>query len=290
MRAFVLLASASRALAACSCAYYTLNATNTPNHAIFTESLETDFTQPNASLTWDSTPNFGWQAQAYNVTSTAARGPYGKTAEISNVVLNPQGLGLDLWVRSQPLEGMVPIAEVVTARTDILYGSFRAGMKTTGVNGTCGAFFFYHDDSQEIDVEVLSRQQFAGSDDHTVNLVLQSPASESARFDAAGTLGFTPYGVSFDPTSAFHEYRYDWLPGRVDMFTDGAWLHSFHDGVPDSPGAVHLIHWSNGDPGWSGGPPAEDAVLSVSYVKAYFNASGGASACSGDDGAARSLL
>ena len=284
MRTTPLLASASQALAGCPCAYYTLNAT--PNHATFTETLETDFTQPNPTLTWTSTPGLAWQAQAYNVTPAAARGPYGKTAQVRNVLLNPQSQGLDLWVRSQVLEGLVPIAEVVTARTDILYGSFRAGVKTTGSNGTCGALFFYHDDSQEIDMEVLSRQRALGN--NTLNLVLQSPASSSAGFNAAGTPGFTPYALAFDPAAAFHEYRFDWLAGRVDMYVDGAWLHSFHDGVPDSPGAVHLIHWSNGDPGWSGGPPAQDAVLTVSYVRAYFNASGGASSCLGEDGGAAS--
>ncbi|KAK4954803.1 hypothetical protein LTR10_006995 [Elasticomyces elasticus] len=286
VRATLLLAlsSASQTLAACSCASYNLNATNTPEHAIFTETLETDFTQPNPSLTWDSTPGLSWQAQTYNVTPAAARGSYGKAAELSNVVLNPQGQGLELWVRSQVLESMLPIAEIATGRTDVLYGSFRVGMKTTAVNGTCGAFFFYHDDSQEIDVEVLSRQQ--GDGNNTVNLVLQSPASQSAGFDAAGTPGFVPYGLGFDPTAEFHEYRYDWLPGRVDMYVDGAWLHSFYDGIPDSPGAIHLIHWSNGDPGWSGGPPTEDAVLTVSYVKAYFNSSSGPSQCLNDQGTA----
>ncbi|KAK5684043.1 hypothetical protein LTS10_003907 [Elasticomyces elasticus] len=286
-RATLLLAlsTASQTLAACPCASHNLNATSTPNHAIFTETLETDFTQPNPSLTWNSTQGLAWQVQIYNVTSAASRGPYGKAAELRNVVLNSQGQGLELWVRSQVLEGgMLSIGEVATARTDVLYGSFRVGMKTTRVNGTCGAFFFYHDDSQEIDIEILSRQQT--NDNNTVNLVLQSPASQSAGFNAAGTPGFIPYNLAFNPTTEFHEYRYDWLPGRVDMFADGEWLHSFYDGVPDEPGAIHLIHWSNGDPGWSGGPPVEDAVLMVSYVKAYFNSSSGASRCLDDGGAA----
>lgn len=34
-----------------------------------------------------------------------------------------------------------------------------------------------------------------------------------------------------------------------------------------------LQHWSNGNPLWSGGPPPRDAVLTVSYVRAYFNSS-----------------
>ena len=43
-----------------------------------------------------------------------------------------------------------------------------------------------------------------------------------------------------------------------------------HD-PPDAPGYIMLNHWSNGDPSWSGGPPTSDAVMTVSYVKAYFN-------------------
>lgn len=45
--------------------------------------------------------------------------------------------------------------------------------------------------------------------------------------------------------------------------------------MPSSAGHVILQHWSNGDAKWSGGPPAQDALLTVSYVKAYFNTSSG---------------
>lgn len=51
--------------------------------------------------------------------------------------------GLQLWVRSgEPRGGHIPGAEIASARRDMLYGSFRAGMKYTGENGTCGAFFW----------------------------------------------------------------------------------------------------------------------------------------------------
>ena len=45
------------------------------------------------------------------------------------------------------------------------------------------------------------------------------------------------------------------------------------DAIPSGPGRLILNHWSNGDPNWSGGPPQTDAVMTVSYVKAYFNSS-----------------
>jgi len=276
----VLLAVLHGTEAACNapCPYYTLNVSADADPYRFTNILDTDFTRPNASLTWDSSPGLDWQAQAYNVTPSAARGPYGKAAELSNVVLDGE-TGLQLWVRSKPLIDMIPIAEIATARNDILYGSFRVSMKTTAVNGTCGAFFLYHNDSQEIDMEFLSRQQ--QREEQVLNLVLQSPASVAAGNNAALTPTFVPEVLFFDPTAEFHEYRFDWMPGSVDMYADGIWLHTFDanhnssDAVPDSPGALHLIHWSSGDPGWSGRLPAQDAVMEVQWVRAWFNTSRG---------------
>lgn len=43
--------------------------------------------------------------------------------------------------------------------------------------------------------------------------------------------------------------------------------------MPSAGGHLILQHWSNGNQWWSGGPPTEDATVTVSYVKAYFNSS-----------------
>lgn len=100
--------------------------------------------------------SFGWQPQAYNVTAEDARGSFGKQAETGNVIPNPLkdanawlgeavnggDAGLQMWVRGQDSNGMVPMAEIDGTRSDLLYGSFRIGMKATSVNGTCGAFFW----------------------------------------------------------------------------------------------------------------------------------------------------
>jgi hypothetical protein len=50
------------------------------------------------------------------------------------------------------------------------------------------------------------------------------------------------------------------------------------ENVPVEAGRLFLNHWSNGSPSWSGGPPAQDAVTTVMYVKAYFNSSDAARA------------
>ena len=120
-------------------------------------------------------------------------------------------------------------------------------------------------------MEFLSTQ--FNSTSHPVNLVLQSPAAQQAGFNAAGTGSFDIHQLPFDPSSGFHEYRFDWAPDSVSFYADGVLLRTMTKDVPTHPGHVTLSHWSNGDPKWSAGPPAVDAILTVEYVKGYFNSS-----------------
>lgn len=132
---------------------------------MFTDFLETDFLHlynlPN-SVDVPASEDVGWAVQAYNLTPSAARGPYGKAAETENVILNPlpsrkdwtgEGKlggapGLQLWVRGQqdllgPVgDQMVRSGEIDSLRRDMRYGSFRVGMKLSEVAGTCAAFFW----------------------------------------------------------------------------------------------------------------------------------------------------
>ena len=285
------------AISNCTCGF-SVNDTSSEHHAVFTDLDEIDFLHIR-KLTEKS---ITWARQEYNTTAVGARGPNGKMALLQNVIENPlrsifdwggQGFrggepGLQLWVRSSIVDGMVSIGEIAAKRTDVLYGSFRVAMKVTQIHGTCGAFFWvsyclqhvtndistnlyqFRNNTQEIDMEFLSSQF---NDSYSVNLVLQSPASTAAGYDASKTPSFLRYILPFNPAGGFHEYRFDWLPDRVSFYADGHWLHDMTENVPDSPGHLMLNHWSNGDPRWSGGPPASDAVLTVSYIKAYFNSS-----------------
>lgn len=129
----------------------------------------------------------------------------------------------------------------------------------------------YFSDSQEIDLEFLSVQQ---NDSSTpVNLVLQSHQSESQGYNAAGTPDFKVYRLPFQPVEGFHEYRFDWSPDSVKFYADGKLLNTMTKNIPKSPGHITLSHWSNGDPAWSAGPPESDAILTVQYLKGYFNSS-----------------
>jgi Glycosyl hydrolases family 16 len=131
----------------------------------------------------------------------------------------------------------------------------------------------YHSDSREIDIELLSREVDAQSRRGKANLVIHSDASQASGNDASGTRTFIKQDLQFDPTLTFHEYRMDWMPDRVEFFIDGKITKTMLDNVPSDPGRLFLNHWSNGSPGWSGGPPQADSIMTVLYTKAYFNSS-----------------
>ncbi|KAF2398822.1 concanavalin A-like lectin/glucanase [Trichodelitschia bisporula] len=246
--------------AQCECGF-SVNATDAPQHAFFTDSLVTDFTK--------GLPRSEWVAQNYSVPhDTESRGPYGKNASVSNVVDTPDGV--QLWVRA-PEGSSVGMAELVSARYDMHYGSFRARMKLANTNGSCGSFFFYHNDTQEIDMEFLYREY--NQADGMVNLVIQSPESQAQGYNARNTPGFDQHPLPFRPDLDWHEYRFDWTPSEVAFYGDNSLLHVMTEAIPNTPGKLMLNHWSNGDPGWSGGPPDVDTAFTVSHLHAYFNSS-----------------
>ena len=120
-------------------------------------------------------------------------------------------------------------------------------------------------------MEFLSKQYNDSS--KPVNLVLQSPASTEAGFDASRTGTFEVQQLPFSPADGFHEYRFDWTPGSVSFYADGQLLQTMTKAIPTSAGHITISHWSNGDAGWSAGPPEQDATVTVSYFKGYFNSS-----------------
>ena len=123
-------------------------------------------------------------------------------------------------------------------------------------------------------MEVLSSQFIPENKTFPVNLVLQSAQSVQAGFDAAATGNFIIANLPFDPSDSFHEYRIDFVPGNVIFYADGNILAKMNtSAVPTVPGHMVLTQWSNGNPLWSSGPPPTESVITVSYVKAYFNSS-----------------
>lgn len=133
----------------CECGY-SLNSTSSDNFAVFTDVLESDFT----TLT-NITEDTDWVPQKWQVNAKKSKGPFGRDTDPANAISNPLAegetrkgenggdAGLELWVRKvNEGDDMVGVSEVDSKRTDMLYGTFRAGFQLTPMNGTCAAFFW----------------------------------------------------------------------------------------------------------------------------------------------------
>ncbi len=136
-------------LADCECGYAT---TIDSKLYTFTDLIESDF----AHLS-DISTNTDWVRQAFNISSEKARGSFGEMFTVQNILTNPnpsnvrvedgqgsdgQPAGLQLVVNASHVEEMVPVAEIDSARTDVMFGTFRASLKVTNISGTCSAFFW----------------------------------------------------------------------------------------------------------------------------------------------------
>jgi hypothetical protein len=140
-----LLTIAHLVSAVCECGYAIGN-NEGDGFSLFMDRLETDFSQ----LHYLS-QSHDWVAQQFTVSAKDGRGNYSKAFTPANVYI-PGGEsqdqsehedGLQLRVSSDiGKDKKVPASEVDTARLDLHWGSFRAGMKLTETKGTCAAFFW----------------------------------------------------------------------------------------------------------------------------------------------------
>lgn len=273
---FLTLASHHAVLAGaaeCECGY-TVNKTSNSQFALFTDYYESDFlhvaTSGNGSML------FPWLRQEANISAEESRS-FGMWAQLANVKYNflddgewesgepvepAADAGTQLLVRHELKDNLVPVAWIASPPGDIVYGSFRAAIKFTGVNGTCGRFHWRNNNrTQTIEIDFLSK------DPKTLHLDVSSGDSN----DTNASSSTTAWSSTNDFPQGFHEYRFDWMPDHVDFYVDSLLVWTTTKNIPDSPGHLMLSHWSDGNPDGSGGPPMEDAVMTVTYVKAYFN-------------------
>ncbi|KAK6359688.1 hypothetical protein TWF696_000830 [Orbilia brochopaga] len=285
-RHLVLLASllslVLRVYSSCECGY-SVNATSEAEHAVFTDLLESDFTKIK-----DFSADTDWRPQVWELDPEKALGPYGRAVRLQAVIPNPAvnistnstgiygghaGLNLLVPHESTLIAGLKYLigAELDTARSDMFYGTFRIGYRTTKWPGTCFGFYWYHDDKQEIDIELLSRQ--ANESTTLVNLVLHTPVGGTNVDALPGT--YEVASLPYDTSDDIHELRFDWTPTAITWYQDGRQLWAITNTTlfPREPGHVVVTHWSNGNPLWSGGPPEGNSALLLTYVKAYFNSS-----------------
>lgn len=174
-----LLTLVFQAFANCNCGY-SINQTNSLHFGLFTDITETDFFHVRDVNPTDI-QRTGWTAEIYNRTAKKSGREVGFSKQLGNVIANalPEGkwkdppptvgdAGLQLWVRHGIEDGLIPIAEIVNKvvsgkSSGMLYGSYPAAIKFSGMNGTRGAFKWeskHGSREQGIAIEFSSQETF----------------------------------------------------------------------------------------------------------------------------------
>lgn len=159
-------------------------------------------------------------------------------------------------------------AQIQTTETDILYASVRTTAILSPVQGVCNGFFFYNKDAQEIDIEYLSDSKSTSNpgDGSTPLQLTNHGAQDNGKH-------YETSPIPSDATTKAHEYRTDWVSGAVSFYIDGKQIQKFQDYVPTEGGEWIWNNWSDGDPGWSVGPPVQDSILKIPRIEMYYNVS-----------------
>ena len=162
-------------------------------------------------------------------TDSIGSSPFTQLYTTSNVAVADKSLQLKVpgGQSASPILG----AEISTQQKDILYGSVRTTMKASTVAGTCHGAFFYKDDNQEADIEIITGHKFQGVHYTNQRASANAPASTLAK------------ALPADATTVFQEYRIDWVPGRTDFYLDGQLQKSLTENVPSTPGSWLWNNW-----------------------------------------------
>lgn len=203
-------------------------------------------------------------ASTYTVANNYA--PYARRFDMTNIGYASGGLlglmsnALTLTVPGAQTSGPISSAQLTTDYNDILYGSVRTVAKVSSVPGTTHGFTFYSNDTQEIDFAFITGNNALA---HYTNEQVNSSSPATSYTSTAPT----------DASTAFHEYRVDWIPGSTAFYIDSVLQKNVTGNVPTTPGFWLWNNWSNGN-AWAAGPPAKDNVLQIQSINAYWNRTG----------------
>ncbi|KAI9791309.1 MAG: hypothetical protein M1816_004090 [Peltula sp. TS41687] len=215
----------------------------------------------------------GLYATSDTIRDTQQAGTGAKYDHVFQPALATVGGGyLQLKVPGGQATSPIRCAEVATTFSNILYASVRTTAILSNPAGTCNGMFFYKSDTQEMDIEFLSdANSFSNPRDGTRPMSYTNQDVNGNRADNTHATAPSPS----DATSAAHEYRIDWTPGKTLYYLDGVLQKTFTTDVPTIAGSWLWNNWasnSNGDPGFTGSsPPSTDSIFKISKIVMYYN-------------------
>jgi hypothetical protein len=146
--------------------------------------------------------------------------------------------------------------------------SLRVYARITGSSGAVAGFFTYFNDTQESDIEVLTREE-----EDRVHFSNQPTENTTTWTTISGSTHNVTRSGSFEDWTL---YRLDWLreQGLSAWYIDGKLLKTSQMNVPVMPSTVYINMWSNGG-SFSGRMDYNtNAALEIQWIQMAFNASG----------------
>jgi beta-glucanase (GH16 family) len=157
------------------------------------------------------------------------------------------------------------------------YGTYEARMKLPNAPSSLTGFFLYYgrDYEDEIDIEIFNNADGTTGSDANKNRKIWF-TTYAPHYDANGNLvADSTYHAEktlpFDPTDAYHTYRFDYYPGKVSFYVDDVLLQEFPaadlptDPLPTHPMQLIVNAWY---PRWmSQTPPPSVRYLDIQWLR-----------------------
>lgn len=157
------------------------------------------------------------------------------------------------------------------------YGTYEARMNLPNAPSSVTGFFLYYgrDYEDEIDIEIFNNADGTTGPEADKNRKIWF-TTYAPHYDAYGNLveNWTYHAektLPFDPTAAYHTYRYDYYPGKVSFYVDDTLFQEFPaadlptEPLPTRPMQIIVNTWY---PAWmSQTPPPSNRYLDVQWIR-----------------------
>ncbi|KAI9805792.1 MAG: hypothetical protein M1825_000406 [Sarcosagium campestre] len=276
----LILSNTSISHATCECGYRLHD-----THAYFTHALKSSFAdQPDARSLNDNAPAFArdWTVQSWTANATKTN-PIGRVNRDENVEIVDGQLVLRQQAYSaadaKAMKG-VGVGAIVSKRDDFLHGSFRTTFGVDGAKGGAVAgFFWYHDDKNEIDIEVLTKEP----NDTMIHYTSHPVPSTNNPLSEFFVPAIVPNGINHIPDASSaepltkpwtttQEHRFDWTRDGITFYQGARTIHTMTVNIPKVGGSLQFNLWASGSE-WSGPPSTQNVSMRVYDILVFYNTS-----------------
>jgi hypothetical protein len=191
--------------------------------------------------------------------------PVPMSNSFGNVYLGEEDNSTFLSLRTSRLDDHMTASEIENQQKNLMHVSMRMYGRVVGDAGAVAGFFTFYDDSNESDIEILTRDP----KDQTRYTNQPSVDKQGNEITAAST---GPTGLA--PWDEWQMHRIDWLPKNSYWYLNDKQVAANTYSVPRKPSFLVLNMWGDGGE-WSGNMTVGDqAEFQIQWIEMTFNTSG----------------